>query len=161
MKLDMMGGAFFSPDSQRIVYRASHPKNAEEVDAYQSLLKQNVVEPGNLELFIMNADGTGKFQVTDNGASNFAPFFHPDGQRIMFSSNVHSQQTKDAASSKRPTFHLYLIDEDGKNLERITRVGEFNSFPMFSPDGRRVVWVSNRHAKSRGEFNVFLADWVP
>ena len=155
------GGAFFSPDSRRIVYQASHPQNGEEADAYQSLLKHNVVEPGNLELFIMNVDGTGKHQVTDNGASNMSPCFYPDGRRVIFSSNVHSRHTKDRASSKRPTFHLYLIDEDGKNRERITRVGAFNSFPMFSPDGRRLIWMSNRYAKSHGEYNVFLADWVP
>jgi Tol biopolymer transport system component len=39
--------------------------------------------------------------------------------------------------------------------------GHFNSFPMFSPDGKRLVWVSDRNAKEPGEFNVFLADWVP
>ena len=89
------GGAFYSPDSKRIVYRAQHPKTPEEREAYRELLSRNLVEPGNLELFVMNADGSGKQQVTQNGASNFAPYFHPDGHRIIFaSSGPKAAQTK-------------------------------------------------------------------
>ncbi len=150
------GGAFFSPDSKRIVYRAQHPSNQEELDQYKALLAQNLVEPGRLELFIMNADGSNRQQVTSNGASNFSPYFHPDGHRLIFSSNVETRN-----ESGRPEFHLYLTNEDGSGLERLTFDGKFNSFPMFSPDGKRLVWVSDRQAKESGEFNVFLADWVP
>jgi Tol biopolymer transport system component len=150
------GGAFFSPDSKRIVYRASHPTEPAEVARYKELLSQRLVEPGQLEIFVMNADGTGQHQVTSNGASNFAPYFHPDGTRIIFSSNVETREV-----GGRPSFHLYLIGDNGAGLERLTFEGQFNSFPMFSPDGKRIVWVSDRNAKERGEFNVFLADWVP
>lgn len=150
------GGPFFSPDSKRIVYRAQHPNNQEELDQYKALLAQNLVEPGRLELFIMNVDGSGKQQVTHNGASNFSPYFHPDGHRLIFSSNVETRN-----EGGRPEFHLYLVNEDGSGLERLTFDGQFNSFPMFSPDGKRLAWVSDRGAKERGEFNVFLADWVP
>lgn len=150
------GGAFFSPDSKRIVYRASHPTEPAEIARYKDLLTQHLVEPGQLEIFVMNADGSGQHQVTSNGASNFAPYFQPDGKRIIFSSNVETR-----GDGGRPSFHLYLIGEDGTGLERLTFAGQFNSFPMFSPDGKRLVWVSNRNAKQPGEFNVFLADWVP
>lgn len=150
------GGAFFSPDSKRIVYRASHPTEPAEVARYKDLLAQHLVEPGQLEIYVMNADGSGQHQVTSNGASNFAPYFHPDGRRIIFSSNVETR-----GDGGRPSFHLYLIGEDGTDLDRLTFEGRFNSFPMFSPDGKRLVWVSDRNAKQPGEFNVFLADWVP
>lgn len=150
------GGPFFSPDSRRIVYRASHPTDPAELAAYQALLKQNMVEPSQLEIFVMNADGSGKRPVTHNGASNFAPFFHPDGRRIIYASNEQDRQP-DAP----PSFHLYLIDDDGANVERITSSGHFNSFPMFSPDGKKLVWVSDRNASGPGQFNIFLADWVP
>ncbi|MDR4471162.1 MAG: hypothetical protein MRJ92_00460 [Nitrospira sp.] len=150
------GGAFFSPDSKRIVYRAQHPSNQEELDQYKALLAQHLVEPGRLEIFIMNADGSGKQQVTTNGASNFSPYFHPDGHRVIFSSNVETRN-----EGGRPEFHLYLVNEDGTGMERVSFGGKFNSFPMFSPDGKRLVWVSDRNAKEPGEFNVFLADWVP
>lgn len=156
------GGAFFSPDSKRIVYRASHPQDKAELDEYQALLAQRLVEPGHLEIFVMNADGTGKRQVTKNGASNFAPFFHPDGRRIIFSSSLSALGTqRSVPETQPPAFHLYLVNDEGSGLEQVTLAGQFNSFPMFSPDGKRLVWVSDRGATTRGEFNVFLADWVP
>jgi len=151
------GGAFFSPDSKRIVYRAQHPKTPEELKAYKDLLAQNLIEPGNLELFIMNADGSEKRQVTFNGASNFAPYFHVDGRQIIFSSNVSDPPD----GKSRPAFQLHLINDDGTGMEQITFKGHFNSFPMFSPDGKLLVWVSDRNTTTRDEFNVFLADWVP
>jgi TolB protein len=150
------GGAFFSPDSKRIVYRAAHPTDPSEVAKYKELLAQRLIEPGQLEIFVMNADGSGKKQVTTTGASNFSPYFHPDGKRIIFSSNIETR-----GEGGRPSFHLYLVGDDGTGLERLTTEGHFNSFPMFSPDGKRLVWVSDRYAKEPGEFNVFLADWVP
>ncbi len=150
------GGAFFSPDSKRIVYRASHPTDQAEIDKYKDLLTQRLVEPGQLEIFVMNADGSGKRQVTSNGASNFSPFYFHDGKRIIFSSNIETK-----GDGGRPSFHLYAIGEDGQGLERLTFDGQFNSFPMFSPNGASLVWVSDRLAKTPGEFNVFLADWVP
>lgn len=150
------GGAFFSPDSKKIVYRAAHPTDPSEVAKYKELLAQRLVEPGQLEIFIMNADGSDKKQVTRTGASNFSPYFHPDGTRIIFSSNIETR-----GEGGRPSFHLYLVRDDGTALERLTMEGYFNSFPMFSPDGKHLVWVSDRNAKEPGEFNVFLADWVP
>ncbi len=150
------GGAFFSPDSTRIVYRAAHPTDPAEIAKYKELLAQRLVEPGQLEIFVINVDGSGKRQVTSNGASNFSPYFHPDGKRVIFSSNLETR-----GEGGRPSFHLYLVRDDGTGTERITTEGHFNSFPMFSPDGKRLVWVSDRNAKAPGEFNVFLADWIP
>ena len=102
------GGAFFSPDSKRIVYRAAHPTDQAEIDKYKDLLKQSLVEPGQLEIFVMNADGSGQRAVTSNGASNFSPFYFPDGNRIIFSSNIETK-----GEGGRPSFHLYLIGDDG------------------------------------------------
>lgn len=147
------GGPVYSPDSQRIAYRAHHPADPDERARYKELLARNLVEPQKLEIFVMDADGSHQRQVTRNGAANFAPFFHPDGRRIIFSSNHHD--------AGRRTFELFLINDDGTSLEQITFSGGFNSFPMFSPDGTKLVWVSNRGAKEKGEFNIFLADWVP
>ena len=146
------GGAFFSPDNTRIVYRAQYPKNQEELDAYQALLKQNLVEPSNLEIFVMNADGSDKKPVTSNGASNFAPFFHPDGRRIIFSSNHHAPRGRE--------FDIWAIDVDGSDLERITYTEGFDGFPMFSPDGKRLAFASNRNQGKPGETDVYVATWV-
>jgi Tol biopolymer transport system component len=100
----------------------------------------------------MNADGSNKRQITRNGKANFAPYFFPDGKRIIFSSNMEDPKGRD--------FDLYKINIDGSGLERITYNDTFDGFPMFSPDGKRLVFASNRNAQARGETNVFIADWV-
>lgn len=146
------GGAFYSPDSQWIVYRAHHPGDPAALARYQELLKEGLIEPRSLELFIMKADGSAKREITSNGAANFAPFFHPNGRQIIFSSNQADPRGRD--------FDLYLIDSDGKNQKRITFNDTFDGFPMFSPDGRKLVFASNRNAKKRGDTNIFIADWL-
>jgi Tol biopolymer transport system component len=146
------GGAFFSPNGKQIVYRAHHPTEPEAIKEYESLLHQELVKPSKMELFIINTDGTGKRQITHNGAANFAPYFTPDGKKIIFSSNLHDPEKFD--------FELFLIGVDGKQLERVTYSPGFDGFPMFSPDGKKLVFVSGRNAASRREFNIFLTDWV-
>jgi Tol biopolymer transport system component len=145
------GGAYFSPDSKMIVWRAGRPQTEKEKSDYIDLLKQNLVRPTKLEIFVAKADGSGARQVTHNGNANFAPFFTPDGKHIIFASNMDD--------AKGRQFDLYLIGIDGKGLERVTYGGQFDAFPMFSPNGKRIVWASNRHGKEH-ETNIFVADWV-
>jgi Tol biopolymer transport system component len=148
------GGAFFSPDGSRIVYRAHHPETRAERIAYRTLLARHQFRPTWLELFVLDAGGRGEpVQVTRNRAANFCPFFFPSGRRIIFSSNHQ------AAEARR--FDLWAVDVDGSNLERITFTGGFEGFPMFSPDGKTLVWGSNRASTGPRETNVFIADWVP
>jgi Tol biopolymer transport system component len=146
------GGAFFSADGRRIVFRASRPAGAAELAEYRDLLAQKLVRPGKLEIHTMAADGSDVRQVTRLGAASFAPFFHPDGRRIVFASNV--------GDPKGRNFDLYLVNDDGTGLERITTSETFDGFPMFSPDGKRLVFASNRNARQPGETNIFVADWV-
>ncbi len=147
------GGPFWSRDGKWIVYRANHPRTKEEIADYQNLLKQNLIRPTKLELWIMRADGSHKRQITHLNAASFAPYFFPDGQRIIFSSNFADQRGMG-------NFELYAINIDGTNLERITYSPAFDGFPMFSPDGKKLVFSSNRNAKQPHETNVFIADWV-
>jgi Tol biopolymer transport system component len=146
------GGPFFSPDGTKIVYRAAHPQSAEEQADYQELIKTYLLRPMRLAIYVMNADGSGKRKLTDNAGANFAPFFHPDGQRIIFASNM--------AEPRGRNFDLYLVNVDGTGLERVTYHPEFDSFPMFSSDGRLLLWASNRNQAKRGDTNIFLAEWV-
>lgn len=146
------GGPFWSADGKKIVYRAYHPKTPQEIARYKELLGKGFIEPNNFELWVMNADGSHKRQVTHNGAANFAPFWHPDGKRIVFASNM--------ASPGGMGFDLYLINADGTGLERITFDPQFDAFPMFTSDGKRLVWASNRNGKQPHETNIFIADWV-
>jgi TolB protein len=145
------GGPFFSPDGKLIVYRAWHPTDTALV-TYQRLLRQRLVRPNRMEIFVMNADGTNQRQITTLGGANFAPFFTPDGKRIIFSSNHKSPRSRN--------FDLYLVNLDGTGLEQVTSDGEFDGFPMFSPDGRKLVWASNRGQAVGGQStNLFIADW--
>ncbi len=105
-----------------------------------------------LQLWIMNADGTEKRQVTNNSAANFGPYFFPDGKRIIFSSNLHDPQGRD--------FDLYAVNIDGTNLERITFYKGFDGFPMFSPDGKYLVFSSNRNQAKQGDTNIFICEWI-
>jgi Tol biopolymer transport system component len=146
------GGAFFSADSKQIVYRSYHPRTPEQIARYRQKLAENLIEPTVFEVWVMNADGTNKRQVTKLGAASFAPYFFPNGRRIIFSSNVNDP--------KRRNFDLYAINVDGTNFERITYEETFDGFPMFTPDGRKLVFASNRNAKARGDTNIFIADWV-
>jgi len=147
------GGPFWSYDGKKIVYRAEHPKTPQEVADYKALFEQGLIRPGNLEIWVMDADGKNKHQVTHNGAANFAPFFLPDGKRIIFASNMNDPKNG-------RDFDLYVINIDGTGLERITYYPDFDSFPMFTSDGKRLVWASNRNGKAPHETNIFIADWV-
>jgi len=147
------GGAFFSSDGTKIVYRAYHPKSEAEIREYEALLAQGLTRPSRMEIFVMDADGSNQRQITDNGAANFAPFMHPNGRQIIFSSNLQDPS--------RRTFALYLVNIDGSGLEQVTYGDTFTSFPMFSPDGTKLVFASHRNRKLLGEMNIFIADWVP
>ena len=148
------GGPFWSYDGKKIVYRAEHPNTPEQIKDYTDLRSRGLIRPGNLELWVMNADGSNKHQVTHNGAANFGPYWLPDGKRIIFASNVDN--TKDPAG-----FDLYIVNEDGTGLERITYYPGFDAFPMFSSDGKHLVWASNRNGRAAHETNLFIADWKP
>lgn len=147
------GGPFFSYDSKWIVYRAHHPKTEKEIADYKALLKENLIRPTRLDIWVMKADGTDKRRLTDNAAANFAPYFFPDGKRVIFSSNMGDKRGRN--------FDLYTINIDGSGLERITYNETFDGFPMFSPDGKKIVFASNRNAKAQGDTNIFIADWTP
>ena len=152
------GGAFYSPDSKMIVYRRSNPQTPAEIARYKDLLSQHMVVPTIFEIWVMNADGSNKRQVTKLESASFAPFFTPDGKRIIFCTNYFDP--KRAERRRQPNFDLALINVDGTGLERVTFNETFDGFPMFSPDGKKLVFASNRNAAAQGDTNVFIADWV-
>ncbi|MGH9868288.1 MAG: TolB family protein [Candidatus Polarisedimenticolia bacterium] len=132
------GGAFYSPDGSRIVYRASR------TDDYRAL-----------QVYVMNADGSGKRPLTQGGGTSFAPSWHPDGRRIVYCSNSH------APPDARGNFDLFLLDVDDAAASpvRLTDYDGFDGFPVFSPDGRRLAFSSNRDGDPY-QTSIFLADFV-
>lgn len=145
------GGPFFSPDGRRIVYRSYHPATAQDSTDYRALLADGLVRPSRMELWVMDADGRNQRQVTHLGGANFAPYFHPDGQRIIFASNHKDPRSRN--------FDLFLVNLDGTGLVQVTTHGDFDGFPMFSPDGTKLVFASNRFGSVPGETNIFIAEW--
>lgn len=146
------GGPFFSWDGKQVAFRGKALAPGPELDNYRALLKEGLWRPTELELFVMNRDGSNQRQVTKLGGANFAPSWHPDGKRLIFASNIADPKGRD--------FDIYLVNLDGTGLERVTYNNTFDGFPMFSPDGKHLVFASNRNAKTEGETNVFIADWV-
>lgn len=146
------GGAFFSPDGTKIVWRAYYPEEGEELEDYRSLLARGLIRPGELEIWVADADGSNARQLTRLGGANFAPFWHPSGQKIVWSSNHLDPDGRE--------FELFMIDLDGTGLEQITFSAGFDGFPVFSPDGRYLVFGSNRNNGGTRDTNVFIAEWV-
>lgn len=145
------GGAFFSPDGSKLIFRASRPTTPEDVAEYKDLLSQNMVQPTKMELFICNVDGSDLKQITSLGGANWAPYMHPSGQKVLFSSNHKS--------SRGFPFNIFMINVDGTGLEQITFDNSFDSFPMFSFDGKKIAFSSNRNNGGTRDTNVFVAKW--
>jgi TolB protein len=150
------GGPWWSPDGRQICFRAYHPETSEEVADYKALLKQHLIRPTTLDLYVMDADGSHVRRITNDKKENiasFAPSWTPDGKALVFASNRQDPQ--------RRKFEVYKINLDGSGLERITYGDQFDGFPVFSPDGKQFVWASNCNGKQPHETNVFIADWNP
>ncbi|HTF56155.1 MAG TPA: hypothetical protein VK661_02710 [Planctomycetota bacterium] len=149
------GGAFFSPDGRSLVYRSFYPKDANDERMLDQMLAERALIPFHgmvIEIYVSDTDGGRERAVTKTGKINFAPTFHPDGKRILF--------TSDAKAQFRGGYNLFLINADGTGLEQVTSHKGFDGFPHFSPDGRKLVFISDRNATRPHELNIFLADWV-
>lgn len=146
------GGPFFSWDSSKIVWRCYYPDTPEEIEKYRKGLEDDSIRPMPLQIWYMNADGSGKKQVTNNGAANFCPFFQPGDNKIIYTSNYKAAFPMD--------FNLWISDLDGTYAEQVTFYNSFDAFPMFSPDGEKLVFGSNRNQAKMGDTNVFICDWV-
>lgn len=145
------GGAWFSPDGKKILWRASRPQTAEEVKEYKDLIAENLVAPTHMELWIANTDGSDAKQITNLGQANWAPNFTPDGNIIFCSNHEYKRGFP---------FNMYLANIDGSNIRKISRDKGFDAFPMFSRDGKKIVFCSNRNNGGTHDTNIFIADWV-
>ncbi len=148
------GGAMFSPSGRYIVFRANHLTDEKEIKEFRDLLSKGLVKPTHVEIYVYDTQTDSLWQVTktDTNVANFAPYFLPSEKEIIFASNMHEPGGF--------SFELYIIGIDGSNLRRVTHSGGFNAFPMFTKDGKKLIWTSNRNGKDRREFNIFIADWI-
>jgi Tol biopolymer transport system component len=124
------GGPFFSPDGDRIVWR-------------------HFSEDGSLaDIYTMRTDGSDRRQITGFGAMCWAPFYHPSGKYIIFTSNKLGFSN----------FELYIVDTKGeKEPVRVTSTDGFDGLPVFSADGERISWTSNRTHDEKSQ--IFIGSW--
>ncbi len=122
---------------------------------------------GDLELWTMKVDGSEKKQVTSGLGYDGGAFFSPDGKMLVFRSSrpeteEEIREYKDLLSRGlvAPTdMEIYVCNVDGTGLEQVTVQSPFNAFPVFSPDGKMLVFSSNRNNGGGHDTNVFIADW--
>lgn len=123
------GGPFFSADGQRIVWRRFDEKGV------------------IADVFTMKLDGSDVRQVTRFESMSWAPYPHPSGKYLIFTSNKHGFEN----------FELFVVDSEGRGEPvRVSFTDGFDGLPVFSPDGKKLSWTSNRGG---GQSQLFLANW--
>lgn len=131
------GGPFFSPDAAQVLYRADRRNDGKQ----------------NLQLRLINSDGSDDRAITDNPIFNWCPYWHPSGQWIIFTQADHGAYSR----GEKPNYDLYLTTPRGERFERVTFDANFDGLPVFSPDGKRLMWTSKRGGLD--EAQVFIADF--
>ena len=129
------GGPFFSPDGKRVIFRSDRKKK------------------DMLQIYVINADGTGERALTDNVGVNWGPYWYKDSKHIVYAAADHSNP------AVRPNYDLWWMDVDSGKKVRLTYAPEADVLPVFSPDGKRIMWTSKRNGLP--EAQLFMADFVP
>jgi Tol biopolymer transport system component len=129
------GGPFFSPDGKRVIFRSDRKKK------------------DHLQLYVINVDGTGERALTnDLNWVYWAPYWYKDGKHIVYTAADHSNPVA------RPNYDLYWMNLDTGKTTRLTYAPGADVLPVFSPDGRRLMWTSTRGG---GAAQLFIADFTP
>ncbi len=129
------GGPFFSPDGKRIVYRAD----------------RRGVDSGTMQIFTNNLEGTDERALTDHETLHWCPYWHPSGKWLIYTRGDHSDP-------RHPSYDLYLLRDDGSQSYRVTADPAFDGLPVFSNDGRFLMWTSKRNGISSPQ--IFMAEFV-
>lgn len=123
------GGSFFSPDGTQILFRADREK------------------ANYLQIYVINADGTDEQQLTDNEEVNWAPYWHPNGEVIAYTTSIHGHRN----------YEIYLMNRFTCSQFRLTYFPSFDGLPVFSNDGNKIMWTSKRGPDRTCQ--IFLADF--
>ena len=116
------------------------PTTAQSTNDHQGRIAFVSDRDGDQEIYVMNADGTGVVQLTDNFAQVEDPAWSPDGRRIAFSSNRDSAH----GNSYEIDHEIYVMNADGTGVVQLTDNSDGDGRPAWSPDGRRIAFNSNR-----------------
>jgi TolB protein len=119
---------------------------------------------GDLDLWTMKLDGSGKKQITHSLGYDGGPVFSRDGKQIVWRGNHPStpeqtQKYKDLLAANLTTpmkMELFVSDADGKKIKQITNFGCASFAPSFTPDGKKIIFSSNKLKCDSREFELFL-----
>mgnify|MGYP006290691589 CR=1 FL=1 len=152
------GGPFFSPDGKRICYRSDRQGN--------NLLQVFVAE------LAFNQSGQiigieREFQLTRNANVNWAPFWHPDGKHLVYTTSEFGHEN----------YEVFIMDADdgrstsaddqsnatattryGTSRRRVTNATGFDGLPVFNGDGSIMMWTSQRGES--GTSQIWAAQFV-
>lgn len=104
---------------------------------------------GNREIYVMDADGSNQLRLTRDNAMDSTATWSPDGSLIAFASN------RDTGPSYNPyNMDIYLMNSDGSNVRRIVDDPEYDVGPQWSPDGRKILFMTGRN----GNFDVYVTN---
>lgn len=121
---------------------------------------------GDLEIYVMDIDGSNIVQVTDGLGYDGGAFFTNDSKRLIFRSS-RPKTPEDIAEYKEllnqglvmPTnMEIYMVDIDGKNLEKKTDLGKANWSPYMHPSDEKILFSSNHHATRGYDFQIYMMD---
>jgi Tol biopolymer transport system component len=124
------GGPFFSPDDSKIIFRADRDT------------------PDLLQIYMMDVNGENLVQLTDNSAVNWAPFWHPSGNAIAYTTSIHGHRN----------YEIYLLFLESGEHYRVTHHSGFDGLPTFNFDGTKILWTSKRG--ECGASQVFIANFA-
>jgi TolB protein len=135
------GGPFISPDGQWVVFRSDR-KKAEM-----------------LQVYVIGIDGENETALTDNEGVNWGPYWHPREPYIIWAGADHSNP------AARPNYDLWLMKYAVRGGRfsagpptRITDSPSADLLPVFSPDGKQLMWTSTRTADRSSQ--LYIADFV-
>jgi len=124
------GGPFFSPDGTKIIFRADR------------------AEPNLLQIYMMDSDGSNLVQLTDDGAVNWAPFWHPSQDVVAYTSSIHGHHN----------YSVYLLSIGTAEQYRVTYHPIFDGLPTFDQEGTKMLWTSKRGPDNSCQ--IFIADFT-
>ena len=109
---------------------------------------------GNPEIYVMDADGGNQRNLTNQPDRDWDPSWSPHGRRIAFVSDRDGHFRADMPDT--PSYEIYVMDNDGGNQRNLTNNPHDDRGPVWSPDGKRIVFTSRRERNQDGHFNLEL-----
>jgi parallel beta-helix repeat protein len=109
----------FSPDQSKIAFTSNRA--------------------GNMDIWVMDSDGSNPIRLTDGAGEYSKPSWSKDGEKIVF---VSTQDDKDS---------IYIIDADGQNFTQILHNDNSNTDPVWDTKGKGILFASDK----RGDREIY------